>query len=198
MVLGMSVPMAGLLVLVAMLALLGIWLVHQRIRLLEEHLGQSFGRLPQGADLEARLQPLERIEAALLRLEELVQVLEQRSAALPPGLAREDLAPLDCRLAALHEDLGELRRQAERRDSAAPAPAPTGPLDWRGTLQQHLEAQGYEAVKLMGPGEVQAAGGTLRSTVEARRKGVCFKGTATLEEGRVKDLFLRPAYDVFP
>jgi hypothetical protein len=174
------------------LALLIFLAVLRRVGRIERRLEGAL-REEQVAALVRPLDAGERLRA----LEELLRGLRDQVAHLPPPLAAGDLTPLADRIARLEVVLGDLRiRIDEQRARTAYTSDDEGGLP--GRMRRSLAQRGYEMVHVLSDVMEGATSEELRIPVEARRAGMTFKGTVTVADGRITDVALKPANEVFP
>jgi hypothetical protein len=65
-------------------------------------------------------------------------------------------------------------------------------------VTEHLEAQGFDRVTLLGDLEPRHPEDTQRVRVEASRRDAVWKGHVSVRNGRVVDVSLQPSYSMFP
>lgn len=191
------VPAGAALLVLAVLCTL-LWSVLQRVRLLEQRLRETL----RAADLDAHLGPVHESLARLAPLAEQVAEQARRLDALPPAATPAEVEALRQDLADLRQPLGELEHKLETvlrqvlRLSDAPG---VEEESWRDRVRRALEAEGFVHVRLMRDDEPEEeADQRFRVPVEARRRGVSYKGAVTVAAGRVVDVALTPAYEAFP
>jgi hypothetical protein len=148
------------------------------------------------AQVAALLRPLdmgERLRAA----DEQLRALRDEIARLPKPVVASDLAPLLDRFARLEVVLGDVRiRIDEQRARTEYAGDDEGGL--HGRMRRSLEQRGFEMVHVLADPVDGAGADELRIPVEARRAGMTYKGTVTVADGRVTDVALRAAHEIFP
>jgi hypothetical protein len=146
--------------------------------------------------LAAMLRPLEQSER-LRGLDEQLRGLRDDLARRPKALEASDLAPLIERIARLEVILGDLRiRIDEQRARTEYVADDEGGLP--GRLQRSLAQRGFEMVHVLADVVEGSNAEELRIPVEARRGGMTYKGTVTVADGRVTEVALKPATEVFP
>jgi hypothetical protein len=148
------------------------------------------------AQVAALLRPLdmgERLRAA----DEQLRALREEIARLPKPVVASDLTPLLDRFARLEVVLGDVRiRIDEQRARTEYAGDDEGGL--HGRMRRSLEQRGFEMVHVLADPVDGAGTDELRIPVEARRAGMTYKGTVTVADGRVTDVALRAAHEIFP
>lgn len=163
-----------------------------RIRALAQRLPE-FARADQLPALLKPLDPAERLRA----VDEQLRTVREEIARLPKPLAATDLDPLLERVHRLEAMVADVRiRVDEQRARTAYSTEEEGGL--AGRVVRDLEKRGFERVRLLHDVEVESSAEELRIPVEARRGGMTFKGTATVADGRVTDVALRSATEIFP
>jgi len=144
----------------------------------------------------ALLRPLDASER-LRAIDEQLKAFRDQFAGLPRPLAAGDLAPLAERIARFEVILGDLRiRIDEQRARTAYTSDDEGGLP--GRMRRTLAQHGFEMIHVLADVIEGATAEELRIPVEARRAGMTFKGTVTVADGRVTDVALKPANEVFP
>ncbi len=150
-------------------------------------------REAQVAALLHPLDPGERLRAA----DEQLRALRDDVARLPKPVVASDLAPVLDRLARLEVILGDVRiRIDEQRARTEYTGDDEGGL--HGRMRRSLEQRGFEMVHVLADPVDGAGADELRIPVEARRAGMTYKGTVTVADGRVTDVALRAAHEIFP
>lgn len=183
-------------ILLLAVVLIGFWMVLKRLRLLEERVRE----VPRPQDLERRFETLEdgvlRLEAHLKRWAESSASLEQ----LPDRVSQATGSMLGDRLRRSEEHLAEMRQQLEQlllqAMEAAPPEMAADPLSER--LIRYLRREGFGSIRILTDLESADPLEEHRVPVEARRRGVSYKGSVMLYEGRVQDASLKPSYETFP
>jgi chromosome segregation ATPase len=109
------------------------------------------------------------------------------------GAAEEARASADRSSSGSEALKGELERLAKAQERSADARATLTRL-----VTEHLEAQGFERVVLLGDLEPRHPEDTQRVRVEAARRDAAWKGHVSVRGGRVVDVTLQPSYSMFP
>jgi hypothetical protein len=159
-------------------------------------LARRFDGLSREEQVAALVKPLDAGER-LRALDDQLRALKDELSRRPKPLEAADLAPLIDRLMRLEVILGDLRiRIDEQRARTEYVADDEGGL--AGRLQKSLAHSGFEMVHILGDVVEGASADELHVPVEARRGGMTFKGTVTVADGRVTDVALKPATEVFP
>jgi hypothetical protein len=146
--------------------------------------------------LAAMLRPLEAGER-LRGLDDQLRGLREELSRRAKPLEASDLAPLIERVARLEVMLGDLRiRIDEQRARTEYAGDDEGGLP--GRMRRSLAQRGYDMVHVLADVIEGPSAEELRIPVEARRGGMTYKGTVTVADGRVTEVALKPATEVFP
>ncbi|MBL8899833.1 MAG: hypothetical protein JNM84_19535 [Planctomycetes bacterium] len=109
------------------------------------------------------------------------------------GAAEEARASADRSSSGSEALKGELERLSKAQERSADARATLTRL-----VTEHLEAQGFERVVLLGDLEPRHPEDTQRVRVEAARRDAAWKGHVSVRGGRVVDVTLQPSYSMFP
>ncbi|MBK9383615.1 MAG: hypothetical protein IPN34_02155 [Planctomycetes bacterium] len=115
------------------------------------------------------------------------------AVAATRGAAEEARASADRSSSGSEALKGELERLAKAQERGADARATLTRL-----VTEHLEAQGFERVVLLGDLEPRHPEDTQRVRVEAARRDAAWKGHVSVRGGRVVDVTLQPSYSMFP
>lgn len=159
-------------------------------------LARRFDGLSREEQVAALVKPLDAGDR-LRALDEQLRALRDDLARRPKPLEAADLAPLIDRLMRLEVILGDLRiRIDEQRARTEYEPDEEGGL--AGRMRKTLAQSGFEMVHVLGDVVEGASADELHVPVEARRGGMTYKGTVTVAEGKVTDVALKPATEVFP
>lgn len=173
--------------LVLLVAAMGLWLLWSILRGLQR----------QGSR-QSELEALERIERLLTRYSEEREPVDlHRIEATLAGLSTQN-ARVEQALRDMLEVLDREPQTVVVEPQPQPATASTR-VDWTERVTNRLLAEGYGRIQLVtsreelsqleGDGEVQ---------VEARRENVAYKGRVVIRSGRIVDVALRPAFEMFP
>ncbi|MEC7232407.1 MAG: hypothetical protein VXW31_05680 [Planctomycetota bacterium] len=148
------------------------------------------------------------LEESSGRMDRSLVTLADRIGGSPEGAAAaqaEELrATLQEALATLSQHQRDQTRAIEAALSAAGVPGvaggPESPARLIQRVRAHLAALGYEAIEIVTPSaELEAEQAFIGEiVVEARRGGTVHKGRATLDDGVIVDVELRPAHRLFP
>lgn len=183
------------------IALVLFAVVTRRIGSLQRKLDESSAR---DEKLAAMLRPLDASER-LRAVDEQLRALREELARLPKPVAAPEvaslmttaLAPILEKVPRLEAMLGDIRiRVDEQRAREAYTGDDDGGLPAR--MRRSLAQRGFEIVHVLGDVVEGANDDELRVPVEARRAGMTYKGTVTVADGRVTDIALKPATEIFP
>lgn len=159
-------------------------------------LSRRFEGLSREEQVAALVKPLDAGER-LRALDEQLRALKDDLSRRPKPVEVADLAPLVDRLARLEVILGDLRiRIDEQRARTEYTEHDEGGLP--GRMRRTLEQSGFEMVHVLSDVVDGSSAEELRIPVEAKRGGMTYKGTVTVADGRVTEVALKPATEVFP
>jgi hypothetical protein len=178
------------------IVVIGFWIVMRRLRLVEERVAQ----VPRLQELERRFGSL---EDGLLRVQTHFERWEKQATSLeklPDAIGESLESTLGARIRKLEEHLAEMRQQVEQiclqTLESSPQEMAADPLSDR--LIRYLRREGYGSIRVLTDLEAADPLEEHRVPVEARRRGVSYKGSVVLFEGRVREVFLQPSYEAFP
>ena len=159
-------------------------------------LSRRFEGLSREEQVAALVKPLDAGDR-LRTLDEQLRALKDDLSRRPKPAEVSDLAPIVDRLARLEVILGDLRiRIDEQRARTEYTEHDEGGLP--GRMRRTLEQSGFEMVHVLSDVVEGTSAEELRIPVEAKRGGMTYKGTVTVADGRVTEVALKPATEVFP
>ena len=159
-------------------------------------LSRRFEGLSREEQVAALVKPLDAGDR-LRTIDDQLRALKDDLSRRPKPVEAADLAPIVDRLARLEVILGDLRiRIDEQRARTEYTEHDEGGL--AGRMRKSLEQSGFEMVHVLSDVVEGTNAEELRIPVEAKRGGMTYKGTVTVADGRVTEVALKPATEVFP
>lgn len=173
----------------------------QRMQKLHEELAQGLAEQLRRVEWSAGAEPAagSEVSPSAAALAEAVAALTGEVDALKAAVLAARGAAEEARASADRSSTGsealksELERLAKAQERAADARATLTRL-----VTEHLEAQGFDRVALLGDLEPRHPEDTQRIRVEAARRDAAWKGHVSVRNGRVVDVSLQPSYSMFP